>query len=351
MRLVALIILSLFLSTITYADATLQLKVGVILSLSGQGSYWSKAAQEGILLAAEEMENEEGVKVQLIFEDSATLTSQGVKAYQKLVSVDKVDAIIGDAWGYLTAPLIPLAEQMKVLTVSPGVSGHPCREYFWGASANIDNLDQVYTEFLNKFPKLTRIGGMFFDDSDWGNRIQKAVHTAVTTESRTLIAEELSSELNPDFRGIFTRILAKFPEAIFIAHEPSVSTKALRERNYKGVIVQSNAIYEALLRQSSSSQDMEGVYFADVNPSEEFHKKFQGKFGHRVMLEPQTAYEILRSLVKAYKINPSNIKEGIKQVSYEGVAGPIDYKNGCSPNKSQFKMFRYEQGEAKMVQQ
>lgn len=340
----ALLFIVLILQAFSVIAEGRPLKIGVILSLTGQGSYWSNAAKEGVTLAAEEMEKEEGVKVQLIFEDSATSTSQGVKAFQKLASVDKVDAIVGDVWGYLTQPLIPLAEQMKVLTVSPGVSGGPCREYFWGASANIDNLDSVYGDFLKKFPAITQIGGMFFDDADWGNRIRAGLLKALKNESRTLVAEELSSELNPDFRAIFTRILAKNPQAIFVAHEPMVSTKTMRERSYKGMIVQSNAVFEALLRNEKNLKDLEGVYFADVNPNQEFHDKFEKRFGHKIMLEPQTSYEIIRSLVKAYKIDPKNLKEAIKKVEYNGVAGKINYRSNCSPNEFKFSMYRFEAG-------
>ena len=67
------------------------IKVGVILPLTGEVGYIGQEIQKGIELAKDEA----GIAVNLIYEDEKCQGKEGVTAFQKLINVDKVDALLG----------------------------------------------------------------------------------------------------------------------------------------------------------------------------------------------------------------------------------------------------------------
>ncbi len=71
------------------------IKIGIITDLTGQGAYWGESTRIGAEMAAREL-REEGYKVNLIFEDYRLDTIDAINAAQKLINIDKVNAIYAD---------------------------------------------------------------------------------------------------------------------------------------------------------------------------------------------------------------------------------------------------------------
>ncbi|MFX5903625.1 ABC transporter substrate-binding protein, partial [Acinetobacter baumannii] len=77
------------------AFAQTSLKVGVILPLSGASAVSGKAALNGIQLAADEVNTAGKVRLELVVVDDGTDAAKAVPAFTKLMTVDKVDIVIG----------------------------------------------------------------------------------------------------------------------------------------------------------------------------------------------------------------------------------------------------------------
>ena len=71
------------------------IKIGVITDLTGPAAYWGESTRAGAELAVKELE-EQGYKIQLIYEDYKLDAATAVSAAQKLVNVDRVDAIYAE---------------------------------------------------------------------------------------------------------------------------------------------------------------------------------------------------------------------------------------------------------------
>ena len=103
-----------------------EIKIGVILPLTGPGAPYGQAEREGIELAINQF-NAGGVvngkrKIRLIIEDSKTEPASGVSAINKLIQLDKVKVVIGDLASSVTLAMAPIAESHKVLLITPGAS-------------------------------------------------------------------------------------------------------------------------------------------------------------------------------------------------------------------------------------
>ena len=314
-------------------------KVGVVFALTGQAAYWSDMNLKGILLAKEELESR-GYNIDLVIEDTKTTPSGSVTAFNKVVLVDKVDAVIGNIWSYLTQPLVSLARKNKVLLISPEIDCEQGQPYTFNGGTQLIYLQSAYDSFFANNPDIKSTAILNFDDPGWGHRQRDAWRRAASKNAVDVVAHSETAELKPDFRTILLPMINKNPDSFFVAHEPIASLKTLWEQQYKGQIIQSNAIFEAVLSKQLPLKSLEGVWFADTNPVSEFVEKFEAKFGLPPYLEAHKSYEILRTIAYAFDKNQNEIEQGIKEISYDGVAGKIDYTTGCSGNHSKWALFR-----------
>jgi branched-chain amino acid transport system substrate-binding protein len=97
-----------------------EIKIGVILPLTGDGASLGEDCKNGIEIAKDEF-NEKGMKIVLFYEDSQGKPDKAINAFYKLVGTG-VKIIIGDLFSSPTLAIAPLAEKNKVFIFSPGAS-------------------------------------------------------------------------------------------------------------------------------------------------------------------------------------------------------------------------------------
>lgn len=329
------------------------IKIGVILGLTGPGAKWSAYQRMGIELALDEL-RKDGRKVEVIFEDSRTETQQSVAAFHKLVEVDHVQAVVGDIFAMLTEPLIPLADKAKVLLLTPSLPGAVCAKssgYVFTAAAQIPVSLPAWGSVFRHRPEIKRIASVFFDDPGWGNTLNHVWRTAASEHSVQVVAQFESADFVPDFRSAFPKILKQKPDAFFIAHEPFIAIRTLKELTYSGTIVFANNVMEVLTPDSTfDKRDLEKLLFVDTAPTQAFLDTFEAKFKTPRLLEAEASYEALRSVVKAIEANPAAPALGIRSVRYPGVVGMIDYTSGCSGNKAEWHLKGFKNGKPVVIE-
>lgn len=90
-----------------------EVRIGVVTDLTGRFAYWSKQSVIGAQIAEEEL-RPEGIALKTIFEDTGGDTKKAVSAAQKLILMDKVDAIYSES-SPLAAAASPVAKTQKKL--------------------------------------------------------------------------------------------------------------------------------------------------------------------------------------------------------------------------------------------
>jgi ABC-type branched-subunit amino acid transport system substrate-binding protein len=77
-----------------------QIKIGAVIPLTGTGAFWGEPAQNGIFLAQDTINKKYGPNaVNILIEDGKSVPPESVTAAQKLLSVDKVDAVYTELSG------------------------------------------------------------------------------------------------------------------------------------------------------------------------------------------------------------------------------------------------------------
>lgn len=98
------------------------IRVGVLMPISGPGSYFGVMGKEGIDLALEQVakQNLNGYRLQVQYEDSACSPLQATNAVKRLLDQFKPHIVIGEECSDATLAIAPILEQAKVVQLNAG---------------------------------------------------------------------------------------------------------------------------------------------------------------------------------------------------------------------------------------
>jgi len=198
------------------------IKIGVIATLTGVGSYQGTEELNGIKLAVDKINNENGIngqKIKLIIEDSQTNPKSAVDAVNKLINIDKVNYIIGDSWSSTTIAIVPITNTNKVILISPVdiLNQTSNNDYYFKMSPNIDVMTKNLANYVYYDLNKTRVG-ILYQNTPFGKEhttyftkyFEKLGGQVVGTESFDLTSKDIRTEI--------LKIKEKNPEVIFDLH-------------------------------------------------------------------------------------------------------------------------------------
>jgi ABC-type branched-subunit amino acid transport system substrate-binding protein len=156
------------------------IKIGAVLSLTGDAAPWGESAKNGIDLAVKTINANGGINgrsVQVVFEDDHTDGKSAVSAYNKLVNVDHVSGVIGSVFDFNTQPLLPLAESNRIALITPPnfqIKGSfDLGSQSFSMLVNFDEMVDKYRDFLRQ-DKIKKLAVVHFT-STWGVEISKVL--------------------------------------------------------------------------------------------------------------------------------------------------------------------------------
>ena len=224
--------LSLFLAVWGVGPAAAQetYKVGVTIPMSGPLGIWGDRLMNGMNIAAEEINAKGGIKgkkIELVYEDHKGDPNTGVAAYRKLVSVDKVPAVITIFTGIAFAQ-IPVADETKTIIFSGGVQ-HPdfTKKSRW-AFRNTTNANQeieTVAEVALRGLKKKRIAVLHVND-EVGRYYQETMERKTKELGGQIVVTDAYENAGTDFRSQLTKVKAANPEILAIL---GTGTKALAQ--------------------------------------------------------------------------------------------------------------------------
>src|SRR5437588_11784831 len=139
------------------------IKIGISLSLSGDFSADGKAFQQGYQLWRDTVNKNGGLlgrQVQLDILSDASSTTQVVTNYQKLITVDKVDLVLGPFSTLLTKPASVVANRYGYAMIE-GAGGCPSvftrgLHNLFDVSPPVANLLVSFTQYVLSLPPSQR---------------------------------------------------------------------------------------------------------------------------------------------------------------------------------------------------
>ena len=232
---------ALTLAVLATAPAFADINVGVIASLTGPAAALGAETKKAVALFPSKVGNE---KINFILLDDATDPTSAVKNARKLISEDKVDAILGPNLISTATAIADVAntEKTPMISVAPlDVTGDK-RGYVFRSEPSADLMVQrVVNDMVSNGTKT--VGFIGFSDS-WGELLFKALNKAAEGKL-TVVASERYGRADPSVQAQVLKVMAAKPDVVFIGASGTPAAMpqiTLRERGYKGKIYQSHGV-------------------------------------------------------------------------------------------------------------
>lgn len=204
------------------ASGAQPIKIGVVNSLTGVASPWGEFAKKAVDLAVKQINSNGGMDgrpVEVVTEDDHTDSKAALSAYQKLVSVDYVDGVIGGVFDFSATPLLPLAHQDQIAFISPQNFRMP------GGLETNDQSFVMMTDFSQVLQQLKvyvaangakKIATVHFT-SAWGNEVARNMDLISQSLGHgPAINESYPTLGNNDFKTTIAKLKAAGVDAVFI---------------------------------------------------------------------------------------------------------------------------------------
>ncbi len=234
---IVLPVVALMAATPALADIT----VGVIASLTGPAAALGAETKKAVALFPSSVGGE---KVNFIVLDDATDPTSAVKNVRKLISEDKVDAILGPNLISTATAMADVAnaEKTPMVSVAPlDVSGDK-RGFVFRSEPSADLMvNRVVADMVAGGAKT--VGFIGFSDS-WGELLLKAL-TKASEGKLTIVASERYGRADPSVQAQVLKVMAAKPDVVFVGASGTPAAMpqiTLRERGYKGKVYQSHGV-------------------------------------------------------------------------------------------------------------
>lgn len=342
-----LILASCLISSIALAK---EVKIGVVMPMSGAVGAYGQSAYKGIKLINEMKPTlKNGDKIKLILLDNKSDKIESANAMQKLVSSEKVSAIIGALTSTNTMAMTKIASQTKIPMVAPVATNilvTKNREYANRVCFSDAFQGQVAANFIKNNLKKNKVVVITDVKQDYSIGISKVFKRAFKKMGGNVLKQVKMNSGDKDFKAMISGIKAMKPELIFMpvySTEAGLIAKQSKQLGLNVPFVGTDGMTADKVFLEVAQDSAEGFYNTDLfssqapkttKASKEFEKAYMKKYKESVhpfaALSADSYNVILEALNSCDKNDGSCINSKIKSTqNYPGVAGVITInKNG-----------------------
>src|SRR5579863_9250797 len=268
------------------------IKVGEFASLTGKEAAFGQSSHRGTLVAIDDINAGGGVlgkKIKLVYEDDLSKPGESATIASKLISRDKVVAILGEVASGRSLEAAPICQQNHVPMISPSSTNPKVTEvgdYIFRVCFTDPFQGRLMANFARNSLKINRVAILTDVASPYSVGLADFFRKPFVAAGGTIVSEQKFSSGDKDFNAQLTAIKAANPEAICV---PSYYTEAAliaQQARQLGVTVPlfGGDGWEAPDLITLGGAAVEGTYYSTHYSSEdqspmvqEFVKKYQAK--------------------------------------------------------------------------
>ena len=334
------------------------IKIGVIAEAQAiAGASIPQAAQ----LAADEINAAGGVdgrKIEIIGYDNHSSSADSVRAFQRAVNEDKVNAVIASYISEVVLALEPWASRLKTPFVTPGAASNEISKsvhadyeknkytfhgYLTSAALALSVCDGAKDLLVDKMHMKTAV--IMSEDAAWTKPLDVGYEECLPKIGLKVLDHIRFSPDTTDFTPIFNKIEGSKPDVIItgISHvgvQPTVQWK-----NQQVPIpmfgISSQATNETFGK--DTNQAAEGVLYQGVSgpgvavtpKSVPFAENFKKKFGNYPSYAGYTAYDevyyIADAVKRAGSTDADKLVDALEKTDWEGTIGRVQFYGKDDP--------------------
>lgn len=335
------------------------IKIGENLELSGGVASYGQSIEQGVQLALDEI-NKKGVngkKLELVKVDNKSDAAEATSGAIKLVSQDKVSAIIGAATSTDTLAQVQIAQDNKVPLLTP-TGTNPTVTYKDGKlndyvfrTCFIDPFQgTVAANFASNKLNVKTAAVLIDSSSDYAKGLAASFKSAFKKNGGSIVSEEAYVAKDTDFHATLTRIKAQNPAFVFLPgyyEEVGLIVKQAREIGLNVPFMGGDGWDSPKLIEIAGAAPLNNTYITnhyssgDSDPKvQDFVKAFKAKYNGNSpdafnALGYDSAYFLADAIKRAGSSDPKKIQEAlVKTNSLQLVSGTMKLDKNHDPIKS-----------------
>lgn len=355
-------VLTVALFTACSATNTDEIRIGINYELSGDNATYGQGAVEGIEMAIDEINQAGGINGKLIKAikyDNESKPSEASTLANKLVSQDKVLAILGPATTGAFTSQIPVANKNKIPIATGSATGDnltfaadgSVHEYVFRICFNDSFQGRVMANFAAENLSAKKAVIIMDSSNDYSKGLTKNFKETFTAAGGTIVAEESYVKGDTDFNAILTKIKDLDFDAIFIPgyyNEAGLIIKQARTLGIDKPILGADGFDSPVLVELAGADALNNVYFSNHYSSIgddpvvlKFIADFEAKYGKKPNAFNALGYDLAKFVADAISRAESLTGEAIKDAleateNFIGVTGTLSVDENHNPVKSIF---------------
>ncbi|WP_251551702.1 ABC transporter substrate-binding protein [Neobacillus muris] len=346
-----------------------EIKIGANLELSGGVASYGQSIKEGIDLALEEINKEgiDGKKIKLVTYDNKSEAPEAIAGATKLISQDKVAAIIGSATSGNTKAQIEIAQSNSTPLLTPTgtasdvtVKDGKLNDFVFRTCFIDPFQGTVAAQFAAQDLKV-KTAAIFIDSSsDYSKGLADSFKEKFEAEGGKIVTQEAYVAKDTDFHSQLTNIKGKNPDFVFIPgyyEEVGLIVKQARELGLTVPLMGADGWDSPTLVDLAGKEALNNTFITNHYSSgdddakvQEFVKAFKAKYKDKSpdafnALGYDSAYFIADAIKRAGSSDPKKIQKALAETDgLELVTGVMKLDKNHDPIKSAV-ILEYNDGE------
>jgi branched-chain amino acid transport system substrate-binding protein len=198
-------------------------KIGAAFSLSQGAAQYGATQKNGAQFAVDEINTAgtiPGVKLELVIEDDASSKDQAITVFQKFITQDKVNAILGPTLSNSAVAADPAAQQAKVPVLAVSNTGTGVTEIgdfiFRDSLSEADVVPQTVAKSAAKLGYKS-VAVLYANDDAFSKAGYDAFKAALDKQGVKIVDTETFSTNDKDFAAQLTKVKEAKPDAIVVS--------------------------------------------------------------------------------------------------------------------------------------
>lgn len=334
-----------------------EIRIGQYGSMTGSEATFGQSTDKGIRLAIDAKNASGGIKgkkIVLITEDNQGKSDEAAAVVKKLITQDKVLAVLGEVASTRSLAAAPIAQQYKVPMISPSSTNPKVTQvgdYIFRVCFIDPFQGSVMARFGRDHLKLKKVAILKDLSSDYSLGLSEFFTKKFKEMGGEIVAEQSFQSNDQDFKAQLTQIRGANPDGIFIpGYYTAVGliARQARQLGIKAVFLGGDGWGSPKLFEIGQSA-IDGAYFSNhytsesTNPAtQEFVKTYKEKFnGETPDGLAAAGYDAARILIaaieKASELTPSAVRDQVATTKdFDGATGKITINGERNADKDAF---------------
>ncbi|MBI2449575.1 penicillin-binding protein activator [Candidatus Pacearchaeota archaeon] len=307
-------------------------RIGVIIPLTGDAASYGASVKKGLELAKKEL----GLELELIFEDSKCDEAEAVNSINKLISSDKVNAIIGELCSGATLAAAPIAEQNNIVLISPGATSPDITsagEYLFRTVPSDSFQGKFGAEIVyHRYGK--RNLAILYSNENYDIGFNQVLKENFEKLGGKVVASEAFERNAVELRAQLTKIKNANPDAIYIISNEQDSAvaalKQIKELKIDTLIFGSEGLKGQYILDDAKDSAEGLIVISASSGTSGFIDKYKTKYDEEPGAFAAQGYDALQALSIALEQGAQTgeeIRDRLYELSFEGASGRIDFDN------------------------